>query len=234
LTTRRRKPTVTPLPELRISDVETLRVLADPLRLRILEVFGQHGVEPLTVKTMARSLNEPLTKLYYHVNLLEQHGLLLVASSRLVSGILEKRYLPAAHRIEVDKSIVATGPPVQEAIRSIFTTLFDATVTDLDDAIHSGRASLAEDQDPDDGGEPILLSKGIGRLSHADGVEFRRRLTALYEEFASRAGEADAGTAEAGHPYGLVVAFYPMAEPPPRRRRASASARRPIPKANSS
>ena len=112
--TRRRRPRCGSL------DIETLRVLADPLRLRMLEVFGQHGREPLTVKEIARSLGEPLTKLYYHVNLLEQHGLIVVASSRLVSGILEKHYRPqpTGSRSTSRSSRAGPGWPMKRCARS--------------------------------------------------------------------------------------------------------------------
>ncbi len=171
--------------EMRISDVETLRVLADPLRLRILESFGQHGGRAeLTVKEIAASLGEPVTKLYYHVNLLEQHGLIVVSSSRLVSGILEKRYRPAADRFEIDKSILATDTGLaHEAMRSVMTSVFNSTSADIEDAVRAGRARLSEDEDEDDGREPVLLSKGLARLTHAQAVAFRKRLIEVFAEF---------------------------------------------------
>ena len=213
-------PRPAPPTEMRISDIETLRVLADPLRLRMLEVFGQHGREPLTVKEIARSLGEPLTKLYYHVNLLEQHGLIVVASSRLVSGIVEKHYRPAADRFEVDKSILASGPGLaHEAMRSVVASIFDATREDIEDAVHAGRARLSdEDEDGDDEREPVLLSKGLARLSHTDAVEFRQRLKDLYEEFGDRS-DAGGRPDEGRHPFGLLLVLYPMADPPAPKRR---------------
>ena len=221
----RRTNDAAPPTEMRISDIETLRVLADPLRLRMLEVFGQHGREPLTVKEIARSLGEPLTKLYYHVNLLEQHGLVVVASSRLVSGIVEKSYRPAADRFEVDKSILASGPGLaHEAMRSVVASIFDATREDIEDAVHAGRARLSdeEDEDGEDEREPVLLSKGLARLSHADAVEFRQRLKDLYDEFGDRS-DKDGRQDEGRHPFGLLLVLYPMADPPPTPKRRSST-----------
>jgi DNA-binding transcriptional ArsR family regulator len=210
---------------MRISDVETLRVLADPLRVRIIEAFGQHGDEPVAVKEIARTLGEPLTKLYYHVNLLEQHGLVVVASSRLVSGIVEKRYRPAAQRFELDKSILVGGEArVHEALKSVVASVFDATVAEIDDAVLAGRARLVDDESDDETavGEAIVLSKGLDRLTRAEAVAFRERLRALYEEFGAHSGaKARPGAGEPGerHPFGLVLAFYPMAEPEPKPKR---------------
>src|SRR6266513_2118828 len=82
-----------PAPEMVVSNFDTLKVVADPTRLRILEVLIE---QPLTVKQVARKLEIAPTKLYYHVNLLEEHGLLTVTASRVVSGIIEKQYRTTA------------------------------------------------------------------------------------------------------------------------------------------
>src|SRR3712207_1417060 len=82
-----------------ISDLETLKVVSDPLRLRILECF--RGV-PATVKDVAAALDMPPTRLYYHVNQLEERGLIHVVETRVVSGIIEKHYQTTAYRLTVD------------------------------------------------------------------------------------------------------------------------------------
>src|SRR5918912_4209068 len=86
-----------------ITDLDRLRVIADPLRLRILETL----IEPRTVKQVAAALGLAPTKLYYHINLLERHGLIVVVDTRLVSGILEKRYQAAARCFRVDHALLA-------------------------------------------------------------------------------------------------------------------------------
>jgi len=78
-----------------ISNVEMLKALADPLRLRLLSALmrGPAGEQPvMSVKELAAELGEPQTKLYRHVRQLEAAGLIRVAASRLVSGIVEQRY----------------------------------------------------------------------------------------------------------------------------------------------
>jgi hypothetical protein len=46
----------------------------------------------MSVKELAARLGEPQTKLYRHVKQLEAAGLIRVAATRIVSGILEQRY----------------------------------------------------------------------------------------------------------------------------------------------
>lgn len=78
-----------------VTSVAELKALADPLRLAILDALtsGAHR-EPrvLSVKELAAELGEPKTKLYRHIKLLEAAGLIRVAATRLVSGIVEQRY----------------------------------------------------------------------------------------------------------------------------------------------
>ena len=78
-----------------VSNAETLRALADPLRLRILSTLMRrdYGDLPvMSVKELATDLGEPQTKLYRHVKHLESAGLIKAVSSRVVSGIVEQRY----------------------------------------------------------------------------------------------------------------------------------------------
>ena len=88
-----------------IENLETLKVVADPLRLRILDAFGD---KPHTVKQIAKVLEIPPNKLYYHVNMLEEHGLIRVVNTRLVSGIVEKTYRATAYLFVFSDEVFAT------------------------------------------------------------------------------------------------------------------------------
>jgi predicted ArsR family transcriptional regulator len=57
------------------------------LRIGLLLLEGAH-----TVKELAAALDVPPTRLYYHVRMLEEHGLIEVVDRRMVSGIEERRY----------------------------------------------------------------------------------------------------------------------------------------------
>src|SRR5215469_15004114 len=79
-----------------VSNVDVLKALADPLRLRLLYALtrraGGAALPTMSVKELAAELGEPQTKLYRHVKHLESAGLIRSVSSRLVSGIVEHRY----------------------------------------------------------------------------------------------------------------------------------------------
>ena len=205
-----RKPAFKPAAQYQITRLETVRILADPLRLRLIEVMATRLDEPWTVKELARTLGEPTTKLYYHVNLLEEHGILVVTGSRVVSGIVEKRYQVVAGQIGIDRTILsATDSGVDEALHGILSTLFATAEQDIQAAVRSGIASLHGGHDADER-EPVILSKSVDRLSPARATEFRERLRALIAEFEPGAGSAERSPDD--RLYGLVLAFYPMAE----------------------
>ena len=187
--------------ELLISDVDTLRTLTDRQRLQIMEAFARRGGEPRTVKEVATELGEAPTKLYYHVNLLEHHGLLVVADSRLVSGILEKRYMPAARSFRVDRGLLgeasAAGPDGAG-------DLSDALGNVLDQATQSLRAALAAGQLVPGSGRN-LVSYGSLRLSAEQAERVRQVLAEIVETEEST--DADATD------YSLTISFHPQPTP---------------------
>src|SRR5690349_23081625 len=101
------QPRTLPKDLLVITDLETVKVVADPLRLQLLNLLRE---EARTVKELAKTLHLPQTKLYYHMDLLEKHGLVRVVGTRLVSGILEKRYQAAAYKFSVDHALLMPAP----------------------------------------------------------------------------------------------------------------------------
>ena len=141
--------TFTPEAQLLIADLELLRVIADPLRLRILELTVEH---PRTVKQIAATVGIPATKLYYHINTLEGSGLLRVAGTRLVSGILEKQYRAAAMSFRFDRSLLSADSAVKDQAREmVLKSMTDLAIDDMDDirrAIASGLIDFAADAPP--------------------------------------------------------------------------------------
>jgi DNA-binding transcriptional ArsR family regulator len=78
-----------------ISDVETLKAIADTTRLKLLSALmaPKAGELPvMSVKELAARLGEPQTKLYRHMKQLESAGLVQAVSSRVISGLVEQRY----------------------------------------------------------------------------------------------------------------------------------------------
>src|SRR3954467_12474429 len=89
-----------------ITTLDALKVFSDPLRQQIIEALLD---DAKTVKQVAVELDLAPTKLYYHVNLLEEHGLIQVTETRIVSGIIEKHYRAAAREFAIERSLLTPG-----------------------------------------------------------------------------------------------------------------------------
>ena len=197
---------LTPLPERVISDVETLKALSDPVRLRILETMIQAADEDWTVKRIATALGVGPTKLYHHIAVLEEREFIRVAGTRVVSGIIETRYRIAQLSVRLDRDLLSSSGPADEttaALDEMLRTLFDTARDDVTRAIRTGAMRTSPDADPSSG----LLRQDLKRLTPARATEFRERLTALLAEFDfDKNDEAD------GSPFGLLIALYPVAD----------------------
>lgn len=90
-----------------VRDLAQARVLAEPLRLRLLHAFA---AAPRTVKEVADELGEAPTRLYRHVHALRDAKLITVASRRRVRGTTEHRYAAIAKRFEVDRALLGRKP----------------------------------------------------------------------------------------------------------------------------
>jgi len=189
-----------PLPERRIADVETIKALSDPLRLRILEVMTARPEDTFTVKRLAGLLGVSQTKLYHHVNLLAERDLIRPAGQRVVSGIIETSYRVGQREISLDRSLLAGGSP---QLHDVLTTVFDGARDDIERGLRDGIIGIGDDADPV---TRLVVSKGIARLTAEQARQVRDRLEELIRGF------DQPEPTDAHRPYGLVVGFYPMAE----------------------
>ena len=193
-----------PEPEFTINDLETLKVLADPLRLQIVELCTQ---APRTVKQVASVLNLPPTKLYYHIKQLEERSLIKVVDTRIVSGIVEKQYQASAFNYRVDRELFSlTSQAGKEGLNVMLTGLFDDTREDIQNSVEADVLDVSPDDDADKPlNRSLLISRNTLHLSPDDAESFYKRLKALVQEYSALpVTESDAGL-----PYGLLIALYP-------------------------
>jgi len=169
-----------PASEFVIDDLETLKVLADPLRLRLLELMGK----PRTVKQIAADLDILPTKLYYHVNQLEQKGLIVTVDTRIVSGIIEKRYQVAAKGFRVKQELLSPGSEGEDGGLEITTTgLFDSTKAELFESVRDGVIDMSSQDDEECWERSADMFRGRFRLQPHQAIDFQKRMKALVEEF---------------------------------------------------
>jgi DNA-binding transcriptional ArsR family regulator len=129
---------------LTLTDLEQVRVLADPLRLRIVEKLCD---AELTTKQVAEALGEKPTKLYHHVEALEKVGLIRQTRTKRNRGTLERYYLAVARRFKTDATIFAgeDSPPAASALHSVVTTIIETTARELGELAGHG---IGDPSDP--------------------------------------------------------------------------------------
>lgn len=69
-----------------------IRMMTDPYRVSILQVFKKNGEQGFTVQEIADKLGDPHGKVYYHVKKLENYGALAVDRTKVINGIVAKYY----------------------------------------------------------------------------------------------------------------------------------------------
>lgn len=189
-----------PQEELVISSLETLKVLSDPLRLQILELMSK----PVTVKAVAKALEMPATKLYYHVSQLEEHGLIRVVDTRVVSGIIEKHYRISAKSYKVDRKLLEIDKDDGQGLGEVMHGLMEGVALDIRRAVQAKLIDTAE------GGPKhrrLVFGRTIFSLTPAQVEDFSQRLDALLKEF-----DYDNPDPQA-QPYSLFLAFHPHFSP---------------------
>lgn len=69
--------------------IEIVKSLFNSQRANILQIIKD---EPKTVKDIAKEMNEKVSRLYYHINKLEELGLIEVTEEKQVGNLLKKYY----------------------------------------------------------------------------------------------------------------------------------------------
>lgn len=191
-----------------ISDLETLKVIADPLRTQVLQLL----LKPKTVKEVAARLEMPATKLYYHVNQLERFGLIGVVETNVVSGIIEKTYQAIARDYCVDDQLFALTQFTDQAVRDILGVIFDGAREEVRRSVAAGLIDL---NTPARNAEVMdrVLGRATFSLMPAQFQSYAGRLAALLNEVGEASQENERQKEAKGlelKPYGLAIGFYPM------------------------
>jgi DNA-binding transcriptional ArsR family regulator len=185
--------------EVEIDDIETLKRLANPMRLRLLFYFRN----PMSVGDVAAAMGVPVTRLYYHVKMLEDAGVIFVIATRKRGPQLEKVYRIVAHTIRPGASILDGGVEPTEFAEVAASLVLDSARAELVASL-AKHAARGFDPQSIDG----TLGRTIVRLSPEHAADLNRRLEGLVHEVK----EQDSGD-DTHLLYGLTYTFFPI-EPP--------------------
>lgn len=185
-----------------LNDLEQVRLLAHPLRSRILMAFC---AGEFTTKQVADNLGERPTKLYHHVEMLEKAGLIRKTRTQQNRGTVEQYYEAIAKSFRVDPLLFSAGAGGErsgEDVSGVLLDIFSATGGEMARLYPDMAAVDAED-------EAVLGHLAISaEQQHID--ELRRRLDAVadYIKMLGEMGEGDEG--EPNRTFRLTFAFYPL------------------------
>jgi DNA-binding transcriptional ArsR family regulator len=193
-------------PRLVLAELQQVRTLADPLRMRIVEVLRR---EAATAKQVALALGERPSRLYHHVAALERAGLVRVVGTRPVRGAVEKYYRPVARQFVVDRALFA---PARGGRRSAALGAVEAMTADiLGTAMAEVRDGLLAGTLPLEDADRVEIARVPVRAGDARIVALMGALRDLVRDAAAADGTASDADAQE---YRLTVAFYPLAARP--------------------
>jgi DNA-binding transcriptional ArsR family regulator len=198
-------PSRPPLPE--AAQVEILKALAAPTRLRIMYALEVGDTKPrvMSVKELAEELGEPQTRLYRHVKVLESAGLIEVAATRMVSGILEQRYRSTGRDLVLGPGFALAAPDAAEAAVNTMVRMFSQKFFA---AYREGR--LPEGPEGDIPAEEAYRRPQVmvltGRISADRATSIRNKLQEIDDELSQSDDPA-------GVPVNILIGFYSPSEP---------------------
>lgn len=175
-----------------VDDVETLKALADPTRMEILSALTRPDLPVMSVKELAARMGQPQTKLYRHVRHLEEAGLIKVAATRMVSGILEQRYQACQRELKLSPRMLRENMGDAEvALQTVLDQFRDGILA----------ATLRESED-----RPVMFLSEAA-LGPVEEAELRRRLMEV-SDWLDHLPEHPGGV-----PVRLMVGLYTEARP---------------------
>jgi DNA-binding transcriptional ArsR family regulator len=182
--TRRRRPppdaSHEPAEHLTVTTPDQLQALSNQTRWRIL---GRLLVSPASVQQLARSLGVAKGTIGHHVRVLESAGLIRLAETNRVRGVVEKRYARVAKQFRLPES-----DSVPERSRQEVGTM------PLRQAVAEARPTSGQD-------DPSMSLVIRARMP----VERARRFAAMIEVLAAEFADGAPGE---GETFGLVAGIY--------------------------
>ena len=189
-----------------IEDLETLRIISDPLRSQIYEILLP---QPGNVRQIAERLGLAPSRLYYHINLMEKAGLVRVVETRMISNMVEKIYRAVAVELEVAPDLLNFANQTHEGKQAITEMLVGALDTTREDLLRSMQARLFDlSQGAAAKPRSVMISRTTARIPDAYAEEFQARLKALIDEFTAKDLEAEQSSGPVQN-FALLVALYP-------------------------
>jgi len=181
------------LEEKLLTDLSQLEALSNSMRLRIL----QWALDPVTVAVLAERFGVPRTRLYYHVNLLVDEGLLVEVGERTSGARVEHIYRTVARSVTPSPELLEDDP--RQGAKLAVGLVLDPARTESETMMEKrlrGGSTIGE------------VNRLLLRFTDEQARDFVRRLDQFCAEFQSQSIESsDEGKKES---YAFSFAFALM------------------------
>lgn len=186
-----------------INELAQVKALSHPLRMRIIETLA--ASEPMTTKQVAEVLEEKPTRLYHHVALLEEVGLIRLTHTRQNRGATEKYYEAIARQFSAGVDVFSdeNEQAQKSALRPMINTVFGNTTSEL--------LRLVNNLQSDDMlEEEAIVSYVEMHLTQEQIDEVQLRLKGVLDYLQGLETDDDADKKEDLRKYRLTMAYYPL------------------------
>ena len=179
--------------EVFITDPSQFEALSSSLRMRILQLCRQ----PSSVREIAERLDMPVTRLYYHTNLLADAGFIEVVHTRKSGARLEKIYRVAGRAITPGAELLTSVENPGAAAKALAAIVLEPARAETEDAL----------QQRFEGNEqPMHLGRALAILTPAQIEEVESRLSTLIAECLTSEPSPNDGEAS---PYAFTYTLVP-------------------------
>lgn len=180
-----------------VDDPAVFEILNNTTRMRILRYLEN----PHSIREVAEMLDVPVTRLYYHFNLLEEAGIIAVVETRKVGAMLQKVYRAVAHGFRPSSQLAKGDREPHELAKITSGAVLDGARVDAEEGL---TRHFQEQRDGVDRETPGTLGRSIAFMTDEQALAFKSRVLELLEEF-------DGLDESQGRPYGFTYVFFPLA-----------------------
>ncbi len=190
-------------PSLVLSRIDQLRALADPLRLRIVEALSPRE---LSVGQLAKALRTPAPRLYHHIDLMLEAGIIEVTRRIPRRGTEERMLRAVARDFTLDRGLFHGSDGVDDSVETLLEmgrSILSSAAEELGEGVESGRIA------PTVPGRGVFLHERPLLLTPEAFAEIARRIPTEVDAIAVKK------TGGRRARYRMIMVAYPIAEPSP-------------------
>ncbi len=179
-----------PVPDaLELDTLEQFDALLSPQRLRLSEMLSV----PKTAKEVAEELGVPVTRLYYHLNALVEHGLVRVVEERPKGALVERVFQVAGKAMRPSKAFLERYGA--EGLVEVTALAFRHAEARFVAAVRKGHVGFERDEPQ----RKATIGLSALQLTPDRLSELVERVEALQEEFTEDEGELSVSFFQAVH-----------------------------------